>query len=122
MGNTRQKDAIRSILEAAERPLSHQEVLELASQTVSGIGIATVYRNIKKLVEEGYLKLVEIPGSPSRFELADLDHHHHFQCQVCDKLFDIQGCPGNLSKLAPPGFETVSHDITLYGSCSECNP
>ena len=120
MGNTRQKDAIRSVFEKVKRPLTHQEILELASETVSGIGIATVYRNVKKLTEEGFLKLVEVPGFPSRFELANLDHHHHFQCQVCEKLFDIAGCPGDLSGLTPQGFETVSHDITLYGACSDC--
>ena len=27
---------------------------------------------------------------------------------------------GDLASLAPPGFEVDSHEITLYGRCSDC--
>ena len=46
---TRQRDAIRAAFEAAGRPLSTEEVLDSAQQQVEGLGIATVYRNIRPL-------------------------------------------------------------------------
>lgn len=120
--NTRQRTAIRDAIAQAERPLLPQEVLESAQQQVPGLGIATVYRNLKTLVEEGLLQPVQLPGENPRFELAGHRHHHHFQCTRCQRVFDVHACPGDLSRLAPQGFTVEDHDLTLYGRCSECAP
>jgi len=63
---------------------------------------------------------VNLPGDNPRFEAAGLHHHHHFQCQQCQKVFDVHGCPGDLAALAPPGFTVADHDLVLYGRCSDC--
>ena len=39
---TPQREAIREAIEAADRPLSPQEILELAQRAVPQLGIATV--------------------------------------------------------------------------------
>ncbi len=118
--NTRQRTAIREALALAARPLLPQEVLAAAQVQVPGLGIATVYRNLKALVDEGALRSVNLPGDSPRFEPAELHHHHHFQCQQCLKVFDVHGCPGDLAALAPPGFTVADHDLVLYGRCNEC--
>ncbi len=118
--NTRQRTAIREALARAARPLLPQEVLQAAQAQVPGLGIATVYRNLKALVDEGELRSVNLPGDNPRFELAGLHHHHHFQCQQCNKVYDVPGCPGDLAALAPPGFTVADHDRVLYGRCSDC--
>lgn len=118
--NTRQRAAIRSAIEQAQRPLLPQEVLEAAQAEVPGLGIATVYRNLKALVDDGELRVVELPGENPRYELAGHEHHHHFQCTRCDKVFDVHACPGDLSRMAPAGFVVEDHDLTLYGRCSDC--
>lgn len=117
---TKQRDAIQRVFQECDRPLSPDEVREIAAKTIPGIGIATIYRNLKSLVESGTLKIVEIPGTAARYELADLEHHHHFQCNSCDKVYDIHGCPGNMKQMGPPGFTVTAHSITLYGSCPDC--
>ncbi|WKB55385.1 Fur family transcriptional regulator [Eleftheria terrae] len=118
--NTRQRSAIREAIVAAERPLLPQEVLEAAQPSVPGLGIATVYRNLKSLVEDGVLQAVTLPGENPRFEPAGRQHHHHFQCLRCQRVFDVHACPGDLSRLAPAGFTVEDHDLTLYGRCSDC--
>jgi Fur family ferric uptake transcriptional regulator len=120
--NTRQRSAIRAAIAQANRPLLPQEVLDAAQQEVPGLGIATVYRNLKALVEEGELQAVHLPGENPRFELVGHKHHHHFQCRQCQRVFDVHGCPGNLSRLAPKGFVVEDHDLTLYGRCMSCVP
>jgi Fur family transcriptional regulator, ferric uptake regulator len=120
--NTRQRSAIREAIAQAERPLLPQEVLDAAQLQVPGLGIATVYRNLKALVEEGELQPVNLPGENPRFEAAGHSHHHHFQCNQCQKVFDVHACPGDLSRLAPQGFTVEDHDLTLYGRCSACGP
>jgi hypothetical protein len=62
--NTRQRSAIRHAIAQANRPLLPLEVLDAAQQDVPGLGIATVYRNLKLLVEEGELQAVNLPGRP----------------------------------------------------------
>ena len=120
--NTRQRTAIRDAIAQAGRPLLPQEVLDAAQQQVPGMGIATVYRNLKVLVDEGELQPVNLPGENPRFELAGHHHHHHFQCRQCDRVFDVHACPGNLATLAPLGFTVEDHDLTLYGRCKDCAP
>lgn len=119
---TRQRDSIRGVFDAARRPLHAQEVLERAREQHPGVGIATVYRNLNLLVDEGWLKPVELPNEPVRYERSDLSHHHHFQCSACGRVFDVDGCVGDLDRLAPPGFRIRSHEILLYGTCATCNP
>ena len=118
--STRQRSAIHEAIEVAARPLLPNEVLILAQRDVPELGIATVYRNLKSLVEEGLVTSVMLPGETARFEAKGHGHHHHFQCRSCSKVFDVHACPGNLSQLAPQGFTVEDHELTLYGRCSEC--
>ncbi|MFN3323273.1 MAG: Fur family transcriptional regulator [Bryobacteraceae bacterium] len=117
---TRQKTAIRAVFEEHNRPLSPQEVLELAQQEVEGLGIATVYRNLKALVEDGWLTPVEMPGGHVLYEPAGKGHHHHFQCEHCNRVFELEGCIPTINKLAKPGFKVVRHEVILYGICAGC--
>jgi Fur family transcriptional regulator, ferric uptake regulator len=117
---TQQRRAIREAFTRAGRPLAPHEILAEANPDAPTLGIATVYRNVKSLVDEGWLKTVELPGQPPRYELADIGHHHHFHCTSCGKVFDIEGCVGKLGALVPKGYELDSHDITLYGRCDKC--
>lgn len=118
--STRQRDAIRSAIDAAGRPLTPQEVLKGAQKIVAALGLATVYRNLKSLVEEGSIQVVTLPGESQRYESSGHDHHHHFQCTDCHRVFDVHRCPGNLKDLAPRGFAVERHELTLYGRCVEC--
>jgi len=118
--STRQRTAIQSAIEAAHRPLTPQEVLDSARESVEGLGLATVYRNIKALVEDGAVEVVNLPGENPRYESAGHDHHHHFQCTVCSRVFDVHQCPGDLLDLAPKGFTVERHELTLYGRCADC--
>ena len=118
--NTRQRDAIRAAIIAAKRPLSPTEILQAAADEVPGLGIATVYRTIKTLLEEKELSAVDMPGGQTRYEVAHLHHHHHFHCRKCDRVFEVEGCPGDLRSLTPRGFKTEHHEITLSGLCSGC--
>jgi len=118
--STRQRSSIRAALAAAGRPLSPAEVLASAQRDVAALSIATVYRNLKQLVDAGEIQPVELPGDAPRYELAGHAHHHHFLCDVCRRAFDVPGCPGDMARLAPAGFDVSRHELTLYGTCADC--
>ena len=117
--NTRQKQAIRAVLERAERPLSVDDVHALAERTSPGLGLATVYRAIKSLLDERRLSIVEVPGRSPFYEVAGKAHHHHFSCNACARVYELEGCASVGVKL-PRGFTTNDHDLTLYGTCAAC--
>ena len=117
---TRQRDAIRTALEAAGRPLSPQEILVSARRSQATLGLATVYRAISSMVEAGALHEVELPGAASRYELAGKQHHHHFHCRRCDGVFEVEACPTGIGRLLPRGFRLERHEIVLYGLCKGC--
>jgi Fur family ferric uptake transcriptional regulator len=83
---TRQRDAIKSAIQTAKRPLSPLEVLEQARVVVHALGIATVYRNLKLLVAEGIVQIITLPGESPRYEMRESAHHHHFQCTTCCRV------------------------------------
>lgn len=120
---TTQRDAIIAVIREARRPLTVQEIHELASAKTSSVGIATVYRALKLLLKKGEIKTVALPDSETRYELKDLDHHHHFQCLSCESVFDIEHCPITVPEgtTFPDGFRLEGHEVTLYGTCPGCN-
>jgi len=117
---TRQRDAIRRAFTDAGHPLSPREVHERATGDVEKLGIATVYRTVSSLLEQGWLVAVELPGEPARYERAGKAHHHHFHCRECDRVFEVEGCPGNLTAVTPEGFQLERHEFVLYGLCLDC--
>lgn len=117
---TRQRSAIVTVIEAAGRPLSPQEICAAAQVDVPGLGIATVYRTLSALLEAQEIRSIDLPGEPPRYERAGLAHHHHFRCESCNRVFDVEGCPGNLEALAPAGFRATRHELILYGRCIDC--
>lgn len=118
--NTRQKDAIRAAFVEADRPLSPDEALALAQKEVDALSIATVYRNISSLVEDKWLAPVEVPGNSTRYEVAGKAHHHHFQCNVCGTVHELEGCAMQAKPKLPRGFKYTGHEFFVYGTCSSC--
>lgn len=116
---TQQREHIQAVLREAGRPLTVQELLARASQGVPSLGIATVYRCVKTLIEAGEVSLVEIVGEPLRYETAHLAHHHHFVCDGCKKVFDLHGCV-SVASMVPKGFTLRAHEIVLHGVCASC--
>ncbi|MGC1480955.1 MAG: transcriptional repressor [Chthoniobacterales bacterium] len=117
---TPQKQVIMRILETAGRPLTPSELCATAQRELPRLGIATVYRAIKTFVEEGSVRLVDVPGAPPHYEHASRQHHHFFLCKECKRLFDLVGCVRGVASLAPPGFRVESHEIVLFGDCPDC--
>ncbi|MGI4826699.1 MAG: Fur family transcriptional regulator [Janthinobacterium lividum] len=118
---TKQKDAIRAAFLIADRPLSPEETLKHAKESVAGISIATVYRNIGTLLEEHWLTCVSVPGETDRYEVAGKEHHHHFRCTTCGKVFEMPGCSVQYRQDLPVGFHVTGHEFFLFGVCADCN-
>lgn len=118
---TKQRQVIESVLIQAEHPLLPKELWNKARQALPQLGIATVFRTLKKMVEEGGAKVVFLPGDSPRYECSSQGHHHFFKCGECESVVEIKGCPGNLERFLPEGFQLTGHEITLLGRCASCS-
>jgi Fur family ferric uptake transcriptional regulator len=120
--NTRQRDAVVAALQEANAPVSAKQILTLASKHAEGMGLATVYRTLKLLIDAGEAQAVDIPGLTPLFELTGKGHHHHFVCTACERVFELEGaCCMHFDDLAPKGFVTQAHELSLYGLCDACS-
>jgi Fur family ferric uptake transcriptional regulator len=118
---TNQRNAIQEVFQSIDRPLGIDEILKAGRQSVQSLNQATVYRNLKLFVQKGWLKKIHTPELGSLYEKAGKEHHHHFQCRSCDRLFEISGCAFNEQSSTPPGFVTEGHEVYLFGICPACN-
>ena len=121
MRNTRQRSAIYGVLAEGDHPLTIDELHDGALKRVKRLGIATVYRTVKALIDRGEIVPVEVAGAPTRYEASGKGHHHHFHCRTCGKVYEIRGCARAIEALAPAGFTTEAHDVTLTGQCDSCS-
>ncbi len=119
---TRQARSIRSVFERTKRPLRPDEALEIARRETPGLGAATLYRRLARLVEEGWLTVVRLPDVGPLYERADKGHHHHFHCRACDRVYELESCPlpPSATPMAPVGFKAEGHELTIYGLCEGC--
>ena len=118
--HTNQRRAIHAVLDAAERPLSVDEVLKRGKQLVPSLNRATVYRNLHVMVTAGWVRRLAHPEQGTLYETAARGHHHHFHCRACDRVFELPGCALDVRRSTPAGFRTDAHEVFLYGVCPTC--
>lgn len=120
--HTRQRQVI---LEELGRVSSHptaEEVYRLVRERLPRISLATVYRNLELLSEQGRVARLEVPGSQRRFDGATAAHHH-IRCVDCGRIADLwlDHCPPPLDRVrAATDFEVLSQRVEFTGRCPEC--
>ncbi len=118
---TKQRKAIVECLKKAARPLSIEEILLEVSAEIPKLNLSTLYRNLKDLVQDQEVRSHNLPGSCPRYEMMSTSHTHHFLCQKCNRLFNIDLCPKEIVSMVPKDFVMLGHYITLTGLCRDCN-
>jgi Fe2+ or Zn2+ uptake regulation protein len=109
----------RAVLEALRASASHptaQEVYDEVRQTRPRIWLATVYRILRQLSEQGVIKV---------WGYARTHRHDHAFCTECGALLDqpveVELSREALEKAAhATGIEMGSHEVRIYGRCQSC--
>lgn len=120
---TRQKMLIIEAIRQESAPLSADQILTWARQTLPGIALTTVYRNLEQLTQQQVISRLIYPDGITRYKIATALHHHQLVCLDCARSVEISQCPLEcLSRQieSETGFEIVSHKLSLYGYCQEC--
>ena len=124
-----QRDELRAFLEQAPgRHITAGDVCEYFRQAGRPIGMATVYRQLEKMVDEGIVTKYSIDANtPACFEYLGThlneDTCYHCKCQVCGKLIHMhcEELP-ELEKhiLEHHGFAIDPIRTVFFGVCREC--
>ncbi|MGE4546482.1 MAG: Fur family transcriptional regulator [Desulfurella sp.] len=103
------------------RQFGHLDVDELyAKITVDYpyISLATIYKNISTMVENGILNEVKIGGAKTKYELST-NSHAHFICIQCKKIEDLDINVDCLLDNFNKG-SVASVNVLIYGTCNAC--
>jgi len=113
---TRQRKAIRKVLTASQCPLTAREIHLIAAKREPTLGIATVYRNIRILVEEGFAEELCLPGQFSRYTAKRTDKHAILYCK---KSKQVQLLEGHVISVdmppLPEYFVLEGYELVLHG-------
>ena len=120
--DTQQRKEIIRVLTAARGPLSAHEIWLRGKVQQPKLGIATVYRCLKRLQDERQIRTVVLPSGESLYERVVSKHHHPFQCNRCREVTALAFCPQGLldSIVLPSGHWIQGHEITFTGLCADC--
>ena len=119
--------AVLAVLEPVDGHLSvadiHQRILEVTPAGTQPPDLATVYRTVTTLVEQGVLHALTVEGGVSTYGLAERPHHHAV-CTSCGTIIEVPA--KRLSTALEHAIEgssfTLSEQagLTLHGLCPDC--
>lgn len=114
-----------NMLESIEKHghMSIESIYDEVVKTHPSLSLATVYKNIVLMVDNGVLVEVPIEGKKSKYELTKEDHIH-LVCTACGEVEDrphMQATDSILHTLTSnEHFKLQKQQINLYGICSHC--
>ncbi|MBM3116575.1 Fur family transcriptional regulator [Jeongeupia naejangsanensis] len=109
---------VLAALIAAQRPLSHLDVVEGLDPAIDRV---TVYRVLEWLTDEGLAHKLAGDDRVWRFSVATVQHRHaHFHCRVCGRFYCIESFRTDLPVALPQGFAAEALEITIKGVCADC--
>lgn len=118
---TEQREAIVEALRASDRAVTAQEL----HGELDGVGLATVYRNLQRLADEGTAETLRRENGEQAFLICAGGHHHHLTCRVCGRVERVRDCRLDdwaRSVAREHGFGEVEHRAELVGICRSCSP
>ncbi|MDR3312980.1 MAG: transcriptional repressor [Oscillospiraceae bacterium] len=127
MKYSRQKELIlNSLKERRDHPTADMLYFDLKAGTPD-IGIATVYRNLSKLSEEGKILRLHFAGEADRFD-GNTAPHSHLVCSVCKNIYDIFPMSAETEALndianrlsQEIGAEHLGTEFNIRGVCCSC--
>ncbi len=123
---TRQRSAVRSVLEPGGGFRSAQQLHAQLREEGDAVGLATVYRTLQALADAGEIDVLRRPDGESVYRQCSTGHHHHLVCRGCGFTVEIEGptVESWASRTAQShGFAEIEHTLEIFGTCATCaNP
>lgn len=121
---TKQRQAVLDELTRVSDFRSAQQIFEDLHSQGQRVGLATVYRSLQGLAEDGRVDtLRSSEGEVLYRNCASEHHHHHLVCRTCGFTEEIEQSQIESwvsAVAADHGFSDVKHSLELFGLCASC--
>lgn len=121
--DTRQRSAVRAVLAHTEEFASAQELHARLREQGEGVGLATVYRTLTQLAEDGEVDMLRTADGESVYRRCSTGHHHHLICRHCRRTVEVDSVAVErwaVKIAADNGFADVEHVVEVFGTCADC--
>ncbi len=121
---TRQRTAVRAALEGVGEFQSAQQLHARLREGGDGVGLATVYRALQNLAEDGEVDMLRTgEGEAVYRRCSSPRHHHHLVCRSCGRAVELDAAAverwaGRIGD--EHGFTDLDHVVEIFGTCAPC--
>lgn len=121
---TRQRAAVDEVLDEVDDFVSAQELHQMLRARGSRVGLATVYRALQTLADDGRVDVLRSDAGEAVYRRCDqLDHHHHLVCRSCGAAVEIsrpavEAWAEDVARAH--GYVDVTHTVEIFGLCPRC--
>lgn len=115
------KENIKKILDIiadSKEHLTAEQIYMIMVERQYKVALATVYNNLKNLLNKGIIMKISVEGFPDRYDIAT--KHDHLVCKKCGRLSDIhlEDLTDILKKQVKTEIE--SYDLKICYICPQC--
>lgn len=115
------KENIQTILNIITNSKDHltaEQIFLTMKEMEHKVVLATVYNNLKALLNQGVIMKISVEGFPDRYDIAS--KHDHLLCRDCGKLSDVYLDDLTNSLQEQVDVEIDSYDLKISYICPAC--
>lgn len=121
---TKQRAAVDAVLNEIDDFTSAQDLHTALRSRGDSIGLATVYRTLQALADEGRVDVLHQAGGEAVYRrCGQVEHHHHLVCRSCGATVEVSGPTverWTKSVADEHGYIDVAHTLEIFGTCPRC--
>ncbi|MFD2093092.1 Fur family transcriptional regulator [Blastococcus deserti] len=120
---SRRRSAVLELLGDLDGFRSAQDLHALLRRRGDSIGLATVYRALQALVDDGQVDVLRGADGEAAYRRCSPVHHHHLVCRSCGTAVEVADPPVErwaARVAAEHGFADVQHQVEVFGTCAGC--
>ena len=120
---SKQREDLLSILKNSKSHPTAEELYNSIKEKIPSVSRGTVYRNLKNLMDEGYIIKISIAGGADRYDYIH-KKHNHIICKYCGMIkdfeydFDLKNV--KLSVIKQTEMDPLLDGVIVYGICGKC--
>lgn len=117
---SKQREAIyQYLISSKEHPSAETIYFDIKKQ-FPHISFGTIYRNLNFLADQGKIRKLNLGKDTILFD-GNTALHHHFVCNKCHKIYDINfDLKPNSNDIKSLEHRIDDYSITMNGICKEC--
>jgi Fur family transcriptional regulator, peroxide stress response regulator len=119
---TPQRYAVMAFLMEHSSHPTASEIFEAVNRMDPRSSRATIYNNLRDLVQAGLVREVAVEGRAARFDARGMQHHH-FICDHCGNVEDLEWYEVPKPRSGSLGKRILREcELIFRGLCTKCAP